>query len=294
LIVIRATTDPTIPPVGNLAGLPEAHRRLMACTTVGEVLAVGASEACRVCGFARGVILEISDGQLRAERSDPLPDPASDRLRRLVAQRPLPLLSSSLEAGLIRQSEGLGVPDEGLPSTVAPRLELECFAVEVITLDGRATALLVLDRPEPAPDGLDGVLARIMAAIVGGAISHVLLRSRVADVASELRHLTAFSHALMTEVLDAPIGLPATGTHGHSFPVIDAVERPAARDWQHLLSAQELNVARLLVQGRSNREIASDLVVSIETVKTHVARIFRKLEVMNRAQAVALLTGRAT
>lgn len=48
------------------------------------------------------------------------------------------------------------------------------------------------------------------------------------------------------------------------------------------LSAQELRVLRLLVAGRSNAEIAGDLTVSPNTVKTHVKNIYRKLAVSSR------------
>jgi LuxR family transcriptional regulator, maltose regulon positive regulatory protein len=52
------------------------------------------------------------------------------------------------------------------------------------------------------------------------------------------------------------------------------------------LSSQELRVLRLLVPGRSNAEIARELVVSVNTVRTHMQNIYRKLDVHNRAAAV--------
>lgn len=55
-----------------------------------------------------------------------------------------------------------------------------------------------------------------------------------------------------------------------------------------LLTARELDVIRLLAQGRTNQEIASTLVVSERTVKFHVSSILRKLGASNRTEAVAL------
>jgi LuxR family maltose regulon positive regulatory protein len=51
------------------------------------------------------------------------------------------------------------------------------------------------------------------------------------------------------------------------------------------LSPQEQRVLRLLAAGRSNPQIAQELVVSINTVKDHVKKLYRKLGVNNRLQA---------
>jgi len=52
------------------------------------------------------------------------------------------------------------------------------------------------------------------------------------------------------------------------------------------LTTREMETLRLLVQGKSNAEIAEDLVVSIHTAKAHIFSIMQKLEVNNRVQAV--------
>ena len=58
------------------------------------------------------------------------------------------------------------------------------------------------------------------------------------------------------------------------------------RPVRSLLTAREWEVVDLLCQGRSTREIAHELVLSAETVRSHVKSILRKLGVSSRAEAV--------
>jgi LuxR family maltose regulon positive regulatory protein len=53
------------------------------------------------------------------------------------------------------------------------------------------------------------------------------------------------------------------------------------------LSPRELEVLHLIIDGATNQEIAHELVLTVNTVKRHISNIFRKLEVSNRAQAIA-------
>jgi DNA-binding NarL/FixJ family response regulator len=63
---------------------------------------------------------------------------------------------------------------------------------------------------------------------------------------------------------------------------------PAAAAQLELLSPREAEVFRLLARGLSNQEIADELIVGENTVKTHVARILAKLSLRDRVQAVVL------
>jgi DNA-binding NarL/FixJ family response regulator len=57
------------------------------------------------------------------------------------------------------------------------------------------------------------------------------------------------------------------------------------------LTAREREVLNLLARGLSNREIAEELVITNKTVKNHLSRIYEKIGVHSRAEAIALWLG---
>ena len=59
------------------------------------------------------------------------------------------------------------------------------------------------------------------------------------------------------------------------------------------LTERQEDVARLLMKGVSNKEIARALGIELVTVKQHVGKIFRKLGVRNRTQAAVALAEEA-
>lgn len=64
----------------------------------------------------------------------------------------------------------------------------------------------------------------------------------------------------------------------------------AQRVSRQTLSEREINVLKLLAQGKSNKEIGSALFISEGTVKSHMKRIFGKLGVISRTEAIAKAT----
>ena len=61
--------------------------------------------------------------------------------------------------------------------------------------------------------------------------------------------------------------------------------RNAKEEWENL-TEREMDILKLITQGKSNKEIAVDLCISEKTVKNHLTNIFRKLKVDDRTQAV--------
>jgi DNA-binding CsgD family transcriptional regulator len=58
-------------------------------------------------------------------------------------------------------------------------------------------------------------------------------------------------------------------------------------DWElpDGLTAREAEILRLVALGKTNKEIATDLVISVHTVERHVQNAYRKISARNRAEA---------
>ena len=68
---------------------------------------------------------------------------------------------------------------------------------------------------------------------------------------------------------------------------MNAIEAPGTTSSADGLTKRELEILRLLAQGKTNRGIAEELVISEKTVATHVSHIFTKLGVTSLSAATA-------
>lgn len=89
--------------------------------------------------------------------------------------------------------------------------------------------------------------------------------------------------AVVAQRGSGPAGSARPSSPGDPAPEID--ERELARLG---LSGRELEVLQLMAEGLSNQEIADRLFVSLNTVKTHCSRIYEKLGVRRRTQAIEM------
>ena len=116
----------------------------------------------------------------------------------------------------------------------------------------------------------------VMSAIDAGAVGFIPKTARSQDM----------REALQT-VLSGGVYLPSLppAANDSGFAVLDDEADVDAMG----LSARQLDVLRLLVEGKTNKDICRSLGLSESTVKTHLAAIFRKLGVRTRTQAALLL-----
>ncbi len=88
------------------------------------------------------------------------------------------------------------------------------------------------------------------------------------------------------QVIDGERGLHPNlkvASQGESLAALDAAEAVAS------MTAQQLRVVSMLVEGQLNKQIAWELGVKEATIKAHLTEIFRKLGVHSRTQAVLVL-----
>jgi NarL family two-component system response regulator LiaR len=151
-------------------------------------------------------------------------------------------------------------------------------------------SVVLLDLLMPRTDGLTTL--RFIKQI-SPATQVVILTSQHADEQLfDAIKAGAISYVLKTAGVDAVVESVRAAARGESLldpsvaaRVLDEVRRKHARDSPDELSKREIEVLSALARGRSNKEIAKDLSIGEETVKTHVSNILSKLHLADRTQA---------
>ena len=140
-------------------------------------------------------------------------------------------------------------------------------------LDGHAVLSALHDAPHrPAVVMLTSATddEHLVRAVQAGATSYLLKTAAAEDVIAAVRDAAAGTASLSPELLTR---------------FTQALRRPPPPDPLELLSPREREVLQLIARGESNRQIARDLAIGEQTVKTHVRSILIKLSLQDRVQA---------
>jgi DNA-binding NarL/FixJ family response regulator len=135
-------------------------------------------------------------------------------------------------------------------------------------LADKAPSVRVLILTVSAADG------DVVDAIEAGAVGYLLKDALPAEIVRAIR-AAAEGHSVLSPSVAAQIVRRAR--RGECQTTAEALKDG--------LSERELEVLRLLAEGKGNNQIAAELFISPATVKDHVSAILSKLEVSNRVQA---------
>ncbi|HEY2224232.1 helix-turn-helix transcriptional regulator [Actinomycetospora sp.] len=273
----------------TLVDLAKASRRLRQVGRTSTMLAVGAEEAATVSGLERTVISGVTDRprRLTVNAAHGVDDLATGHRRDDQGYDPGRAELEAMDSAAPVMVETPPTPAEptvgsflGHPHVVAPIVH----AGKVIGLlhaahdDGRSV-------DEAAVAGLSAFASMLSALWYCAAIEsswrdHLLALQQ--SVTENLDRLTVGP--------DEDLGMLDAGEGGSEPDGRPDERRPDERRADELrgrsLTPRERVVLKHLLEGAGNREIAEELVLTVDTIKSHVKRILRKLGATNRAELI--------
>ena len=209
----------------------------------------------------------------------PAPDPTTPPVRiLLVDDEPLVRQGMRMILEAADDLEVVGEAGDGATGVTLARKQapdVVCMDVRMPEIDGIRATELLLRLPAP-PKVLvvttfehDGY---VLDALLAGASGFLLKRARAEEMVQAVRTI-AHGDSLLFPRAVRTLLRPRAAT--------SAYEGPA-------LTPRELEVLDAVARGASNAEIAAELVLGTETVRTHVATMLRKLGARDRTQATVI------
>jgi DNA-binding NarL/FixJ family response regulator len=190
------------------------------------------------------------------------------------------LLSSAADIELVGEA-GDGLRAVQLAAELRP--DVVVMDIRMPGMDGLAATGRIVDNPDPS-----GVTPRVLIlttfdldeyvyeALARGASGFLLKDAPASDLINAVRVVAGGEALLAPSVTRRLIDDVARRRRAGNL-------RPEAVS---ALTVRELDVLRQVARGLSNAEIAEELFLSEQTIKTHVGRILAKLEIRDRTQAV--------
>ncbi len=208
--------------------------------------------------------------------------PSSIRLLIVEAQR---LFRQGLRLLLEREPDVAGVTEatdgrEAYRLVIEHKPDIVLLDVDLPNLDVESLTRLI---HQHVPDTRVLLLARyeedirIVAAMQAGAFGYILKDTDQADFLRIIRATDRGKHVLTPIIPD------------QCLRTVPGAGRPPSEDYPTLpstLTDREREILACAAAGRSNKEVADQLCVSVETVKTHLHHIYQKLSVSGRVEAI--------
>jgi DNA-binding CsgD family transcriptional regulator len=258
-------------------GVGAALRRLQGAASLEALFRDAAVALCESAGFDRAAIFSLRGRSLVLESAHPSAE---------LAPEPLQLGPWLHESEVLRQRRPLLVEDASSdPRALGLLAGARSFVAAPIVCQGRALGLIHADcalSEEPVTE-FDRDTLWAFAEGFGYAVERSVLAGRLRAQSERVVALVRSAEASVGDLSTAEIQL---GADARRQPARGA--RPTHDDcFDAELTRREREVLGMLAEGETNARIAQRLVVSQDTVKTHVKHILRKLGVHNRSQAVS-------
>jgi DNA-binding CsgD family transcriptional regulator len=264
--------------------LTEGIRRMKKAGSLQGLGRQASSELCDALGFDHAFLSFVeADGFVVEESDHGLGGPTVIARRHCLAER-----------DCIRLRDTIRTDEDGAPASPGYRelLGSASYLVAPVIAESRVVALIHVSRIDQCVSlGDIDVLDAFSSA-------YSLLHERMLNTERVHQQRTSIARAAarLTEEADriaaAAISFDVELDDAHEPATVASDSALAAS-----LSERERQVFAMLVVGASNADIAEELVITVETVKTHVKRILRKIGAINRSEAIALYveeTGRGS
>ena len=270
-----------------LAGIGPALRSLRPTSSRAALFRQAARGLCDDAGFARVAVFSLRDHALRPESVCARGDlEGGDRLWLRVAGKTVRLGPWLHESEVLRRRTVVLVADAPGDSRALALLPgSHSYVVAPITCQAEAIALIHADHGGAGPPvtELDRAALSAFSEGLSYALERCTLEERVRRHSEWMLALARSTEASVADLFDPAAELlppvrPISGERPRSVPERGRLE---------MLTPREHEVLAMLADGGTNARIAERLVVSEDTVKTHVKHILRKLGVRNRSQAVS-------
>jgi DNA-binding CsgD family transcriptional regulator len=257
-----------------------------------EIIDRCAEAAATAADLDRVVFSRIDNGRLVVEHLHTGGGHDNGTGEQLLRRSPLRLSYPLLECELLRRRQARLVADidHSQPARYA-FLELlgwrEYIAAPIL-VDTAAVGFLHGDRAatrRPLAQ-LDADALEHFAAGFALVFERAVLRRRLRDQRREIRRISSWAEAQAGELSEGPVELSGNRAEQQD-PRAGAPELLTEDGLATHLTTREIDVLRLMADGRTNGEIGRVLFVSEGTVKFHVKNILRKMQASNRADASA-------
>jgi DNA-binding NarL/FixJ family response regulator len=190
------------------------------------------------------------------------------------------LLSESPEVEVVGEAAD---GREAIARAAELRPDVVCLDVRMPVMDGVAAAGPLSEKSKVLMLSYSDEQHLVTGAIRNGAVGY-LVHGRFEPEELEQRILAV----ARGEMVLSPAVTPAVFDVLRRAP---GAENDARQEGLGALTAREREILNLLARGRSNRDIAEELFITNKTVKNHLSRIYEKIGVHSRAEAIALWLG---